>query len=586
VSEPTVVAPERYGTLSSRGLDPIKFEVVRNALVAATEEMSITLRRSAYSTNIKTRADFSCALFDPALRCVAQSFSQPVHLGAMAMLVKSALECYGTASLGPGDAIVTNDPYLPGSHLNDITVITPVHSEGMLLGYVANLAHHVDVGGGAPASVGAFREIYQEGILIPPVKLAEGGEVIPDIFALVLAQVRTKYETAGDLRAQLAANAAGALRLAALVDRYGSELTFDYIAELLYYTELRTNEAIKQLPRGVYEAEGFLDWDGFTDVPVRLCARIAIGDTVVFDLAGCDAQRSAPVNSTLAHTVSACAYVLKCLIDGDIAVNDGFYRAVHVEAPAGTVVHCVPPAPVVGTGETQLRLTDVLFKALAPALPAQVPAGTKGMICHAGFGGVDPRSGEYYCFLETLAGGYGARQSSDGPDAVQAHGQNTENAPVEETERSYPVRILRYELVENSEGPGQFRGGLGLRRDYLFADHAATFTILADRDREGPWGLFGGLPGQKAEYVLNPGPGEVRLRSKVTLELSAGDVISYRTCGGGGYGPPLTREPALVVADVREGKVSRQRARDVYRVEIDDLGQLDPEVTDALRSGQ
>ena len=231
-----------------------------------------------------------------------------------------------------------------------------------------------------------------------------------------------------------------------------------------------------------------------------------------------------------------------------------------------------------------MRLTDLIFKALAPALPDLVPAGTKGMTCHAGFGGLDPRSGKYYCFLETLAGGYGARAGSDGPDAVQVHGQNTENAPVEEIEINYPVRITRYELVEDSEGAGRCRGGLGLRRDYLFPEPETSFTILADRDRWGPWGLFGGLPGRKASYILNPDAEAIALGSKVTVELKPGDVVSYRTCGGGGYGHPEERDPELVLRDVRDGKVSLRRARGVYRVAVDpQTWQVDRHQTASLR---
>jgi N-methylhydantoinase B len=426
------------------------------------------------------------------------------------------------------------------------------------------------VGGGAPASTGAFREIYQEGVIIPPVKLVQDGRIVADVFRLVLAQIRSKRETAGDFRAQVAANHTGVRRLQALLDRHGAETVRRSIDELIAYTERRTRADLARLPRGAFVAEGFLDNDGYTDRPVRLVASVVIDDEgVLFDLTGCDAQRRAPVNSTYAQTYAACAYVLRCLLDPDVPTNAGFYRHVRLVAPPGTVVNCTAPAPVVGGWETQLRLTDVILKALAGAIPDRVPAGTKAMICHAGFGGLDPRTGEYYCFLETLAGGYGGRAASDGPDAVQTHGQNTENAPVEETERGYPVRITRYELVEDSEGAGRQRGGLGLRRDYLFPDHEATFTILADRDREGPWGLFGGLPGRRAEYVLNP-DGEARpLGSKTTIEVRPGDVVSYRTCGGGGYGPPLERDPRLVLRDVREGKVSLARAREVYGVAVD-----------------
>ncbi len=550
--------------------DPIKFEVIRNALLEATEEMAIALRRSAYSTNIKTRADFSCALFDRQMQPVAQAFAQPNHLGSLGRSVPYVLAAYGPEKLGPGDAILANDPYLRGVHLNDITLISPIYHGDELVGYVASLAHHVDVGGGAPASVGAFREVYQEGIIIPPVKLVQNGQIVDDVFRLVLAQIRSKRETAGDLRAQIAANNTGIRRIAALVERVGLATLNFYIDELLNYTERRTRAAIATLPKGVFSAEGVMDSDGYTDQPVQLAATVVIDKQGIrFDLTGCDPQRRAPVNATYSQTYSACAYVLKCLIDPDIPVNAGFYRLVQVDAPEGSVVNCRPPAPVVAGWEINARLTDVILKALAPALPHLIPAGTKAMICHAGFGGLDPRRQEYYCFLETLAGGYGARQMSDGPDAVQTHGQNTENAPVEETEINYPVRIMRYELIPDSEGAGRQRGGLGLRRDYLFPDHEVSFTILADRERWGPWGLFGGAAGQKATYFLNPDGDATELGSKVTVQLTPGDIISYRTCGGGGYGSPLERDPTLVLQDVREGKVSVERAQAVYGVVVD-----------------
>jgi N-methylhydantoinase B len=550
-------------------LDPVSFEVVRNALGAATEEMALALRRSAYSTNVKMRSDFSCALFDRDLRVVAQAFTQAVHLGSMVQLVPRAIRAHGAARLAPGDMLVTNEPYNGGVHLNDITVIAPVFHGGELFGYVASLAHHVDVGGGAPASIGAFREVFQEGVIIPVVRLVAEGAIVDDVFRLILAQIRSKRETAGDLRAQVAANVTGQRRIGELLERHGCDVVRAYVDALVDYARRRTAVELAKLPRGSFGAEGFVDNDGYTDRPVRLCARVTIDDSGVrFDLAGSDPQRRAPVNSTFAQTFSACAYALKALIDQDVPVNQGFYDLVQVEAPLGTVVNCSPPAPVVGGWETHARLTDVIFRALAPALPDRSIAGTKAMQCHAGFGGIDPHRGEYYCFLETLGGGYGGRATKDGPDAVQVHGQNTENAPIEDTEANYPVQIIRYELIDDSDGPGSQRGGLGLRRDYLFPDHAVTFTVLADRDREGPWGLFGGQSGHTAEYVLNPDGEARRLGSKTTVELAAGDVISYRTCGGGGYGPPEQRDPLLVLRDVREGKVSLHRARAVYGVAI------------------
>ena len=580
-------SPRRVAELQThKPIDPIRFEVIRNALVEATEEMASALRRSAYSTNIKTRHDFSCAIFDLKMRTVAQSFSQPNHLGSLVETIPRALNAYGITDLHEGDALLVNLPYTGGVHLNDITLISPVFHRGNLVGYVASLAHHVDVGGGAPASIGAFREIYQEGIIIPPVKFVRGGEINRDVFDLVLAQVRAKRETAGDFRAQIAANNTGIRRLTSLLDRMGPDTVRGYIDELIEYTDRRTKSELAKLPHGVFESTGYMDSDGYSDDPVKLVVKVTINDDgLLFDFTGTDEQRRAPVNSTFAQTHSGVAFVLKCLIEPDVPVNTGFYRNVHMIAPEGTVVNCTEPYPVVGGWETQLRLTEVILRALADAIPERVPAGTEGMICHSGFGGFDPYRNENYCFLETIAGGYGARATSDGPDAVQPHGKNTANAPIEETEVNYPVRITRYELVEDSEGPGRHRGGLGLRRDYLFPDHEASFTILADRERWGPHGLFGGLPGEKAQYVLNPESDCVELGSKVTIQLAEGDVVSYRTCGGGGYGPPEERDPDDVLRDVRDGRISPERAREFYWVAVDtESWTVDVEATSNLRA--
>lgn len=550
----------------------------------------MALRRSAYSTNVKTRQDFSCAFFDANLRAVAQAFTQPVHLGSFVRHVPYAIREYGADKLGPGDMILSNDPYGGGVHLNDIALIGPVHYEGEVIGYTACLAHHVDVGGGAPASVGAFREVFQEGIIIPRVKLVTGGEINRDIFDLVLAQIRSKRETAGDFRAQIASNRTGAARISQIVDRYGLEQFNLYIDELIEYTARRTAAELQKLPQGEFSAEGFVDNDGFTDDVVTLKVKVKIdANGVQFDTSGSDKQRRAPVNSTFAQTYSACAYALRALIDKDLPVNDGFYRYVHVNAPEGTVTNCVHPAPVVGGWETHVRLNDLIFLALSDALPEAVCAGTKSMQCHSGFGGlIEPdqnsSSLEYFCFLETLAGGYGARYASDGPDAVQSHGQNTENAPIEETESNYPVRITRYELTPDSEGAGKFRGGLGLRRDYQFPQQV-TFTVLADRDRAGPHGLFGGENGSKSVYALIAEGEETLLSSKTTVDLSPGQVISYRTSGGGGYGTPKEREPEQVAEDVSNGKISIERALTVYGVAIDPNSlEVDEAETGRLRS--
>jgi N-methylhydantoinase B len=576
----------RVGSIAGEtpAVDPITLEVIRSALLAATDEMGATLRRSAYSTNVKTRGDFSCCLFDKDLRVIAQSFAQPVHLGNMVKLVPGAIRVFGADRLGPGDMIVVNDPYLGSIHLNDVTVIAPVFHDGRLFGYLANLAHHVDVGGGAPASIGAFREIYQEGVQIPPVKLVERGEVVDDTFRLILAQIRSKRETAGDFRAQIAANITGGKRLAELLDARGRDTVDGAIDALVDATRRWTRSEIQKLPRGTFRDECFLDSDGYSQERVRLVAAVTVSDDgIEFDLTGSDPQRPAPVNASFGPIYSACAYALKALIDPALPVNQGFYDLVHVVAPPGSVVNAVHPAPAVGGGEVQIRLTDLLFKVFSQSMPLEVPAGCKAMQCHAGFGAMDVGTGEYYTFLETLAGGYGGRAERDGPDAVQSHGQNTENAPVEETEASYPVRITRYELIPDSGGPGRRRGGLGLRRDYFFPN-PTMFTVLADRELEGPWGLFGGHPGQKAEYVLEPDGRSTVLSSKTTIALNANETISYRTCGGGGYGPPWEREPDLVAADVLDGKVTVGQASEQYGVVLDRGGRVDGQATERLRT--
>jgi N-methylhydantoinase B len=422
-------------------------------------------------------------------------------------------------------------------------------------------------------------------VIIPPVKVVEGGVVVDDVFRLILAQIRSKHETAGDFRAQFAANATGVRRIDALARRHGRETLLATMEELLDYTERRVRAELAALTPGVYEAEGTVDNDGYTDEPVRLRARIEIGaDGLHFDTSGSDPQRRAPVNSTYAMTFSACAYTLKVLIDPDMPVNDGFYRLFTLNAPEGTVTNCVWPAPVVGGWETKARLVEVMFKALVETFPHRIPAGTKGMMCQAGFGSLDVATASYTCFYEALAGGYGGRQASDGPDAVQANGQNTENAPIEETERGYPVQIAQLSLVEDSEGPGRFRGGLGLRKDFRVLQ-PTTFTILADRDKAGPWGAFGGDDAGVAEYVLIRDGVETRLGSKSTTDLLAGDVVSIRSCGGGGFGPPDERDPQRVLRDVLEGKVSVERAREHYRVAVVDR-HVDETATNDLRGAR
>ena len=564
--------------------DPILFEVIRNALVEATEEMSVSLQRTSYSTNIKTRLDYSCAYVDARGRMVAQAFCQPAHLVTIGRLVPRAVDEYGAENLEPGDILLVNDPHRQASHLNDVFLISPFFYREEPAGYVSNTCHHVDVGGGAPASIGAFREIYQEGFILPVVKLVCRGEIDAEILKLFLANVRAKKEVAGDLRAQIAANNMGMRRLSALFDRYGRDTLNFYIDKLLEYTEQRARSELEKLPRGTFEAEGWLDDDGISDRPVHLKARVTLdGRTIRFDFTGSDRQRAAPMNSNLTQTFTACVYVLKCLLDPDIPVNEGLYQLIEVIAPPASVVNARRPGAIVGGWEVSVRLCEVLFKALAPALPDSVPAGTKGMICQVGFGGRDPHSGEYYSYYETAGGGYGGRSRTDGPDAVQTHFQNTQNAPIEEIESNYPVRITRYGLIPDSEGPGRFRGGLGLCREYVFVGHEPSYTILADRVRFPAWGLFGGRSGKTARYVLIGENGETDLPSKTTVQLEKGQSVRLESCGGGGYGPPYERDPEQVLADVRQEKISPLRAREEYGVAVTG-SEIDIVETERLRT--
>ncbi len=567
-------------------IDPVRFEVIRNALLAITEEMGATLRRAAYSTNIKTRADFSCAFFDRDLRTIAQAFAQPSHLGSLAHIVPHAVREYGADRLRPGDGILINDPYLGGVHLNDITLITPVFDQQALFGYVANIAHHVDVGGGAPGSIGMSEEIYQEGMVIPPVRFVKAGEIDRDLFAMIRSNFRGTREISGDFRAQTAANRLGVQRLTALFDKYGAANLERYSDEMLQYTERRAAGAFEQFPNGTFSAESFMDGDGVGDEPIKLAATVRIEDgNVQVDLTGCDDQRPSPTNATHAQTYSGVVYVLKCLIDPDITVNDGFYRLVDMRTRPGSVVAARHPAAVAAGWEVAMQVCDLLFRALADPLPDRVLAGTKGCICNIAFGGINSATDEYFTYYETIAGGYGATLRNDGMDAVQAHFQNTENAPVEETETNYPVRILRHELIEDSEGPGRYRGGLGVRRDYSFPGHTPSFSILSDKSIYAPWGLFGGGPSRAAHYILNPDSEPRILPSKITLRLEPGDIVSVQTPGGGGCEPAWRRPPQDAAADVALGKISANRAREIYGVVIDPTtGSVDETATSIERA--
>ena len=546
-------------------MDPVTFEVIRNAVVNMTEEMAVTVRRAAFSTNIKTRADFSCAFFDAKLRCIAQSFAQPAHLVAMSTITPVSIKEFGASNLNAGDAIIVNDPHRGASHLNDITIISPVEIEGKRLGYVANMAHHVDVGGSSPASLGVNKELCQEGIILPPTRIAQQGEIDSNVIKLILSNIRAPRETNGDLRAQLSANVVGTRRLTALVEKYSDSLLQDFFDELIDYTDRWTERAIRALPEGIYEGEGFRDDDGFSDEPVRLNMKVTIKDGHVhLDPSGSSQQRLSPINCVRPMAKCAIAYVARCLVDDGIPVNDGFLNRIHVDGPDGLVCTATRPAAVVGGWELVSRMVEVIFRSLHPAMPDRIPAAGKGCIVNIGFGGPDPRKGEYYCYMETIAGGNGARPTKDGPDGVQTNIQNTENAPIEEVELHYPIRVKRYELITDSCGPGRYRGGMAIRRDFEFPYAECSWTVLSDGRKFAPWGLMGGFEGSCAKFIFDP-EGEHRdLPSKCTIEVPKGGCVRVETAGAGGFGEPKNRDKDAVLRDLRDEKISDDVANHVY----------------------
>jgi N-methylhydantoinase B len=550
-------------------MDPVTFEVIRNAITNMTEEMAVTVRRAAFSTNIKTRADFSCAFFDAKLRCIAQAFAQPAHLVAMSTITPVSVNEYGPEKLQTGDAIIVNDPHRGASHLNDITVISPIDIGDTRLGYVANMAHHVDVGGSSPASLGINKELCQEGIILPPTLIAKEGEIDDNILNLILANLRAPRETNGDIRAQLSANVVGIRRITALQDTYPIEMLQSFFDELIEYTDRWTDREFRALPQGVYEAEGYRDDDGVSDEPVRLKIKVTIKDGHVYlDPTGSSKQRMSPINCVRPMAKTAIAYVARCLVDDGIPVNEGFLNRIHVDGADGLVCTAVRPAAVVGGWELVARMTELVFLALHPALPDRIPAAGKGCIVNIGFGGIDPRRGEYYCYMETIAGGNGARPTKDGPDAVQTNIQNTENAPIEEVELHYPIRVKRYELITDSCGAGKYRGGMAVRRDFEFPYAGCSWTVFSDGRKFAPWGLMGGQSGSCSRFIFDPEGEHRELPSKCTLEIPKGGCVRVETPGAGGFGDPHDRDLNAIQEDLRNEKITARSAQEDYGLKL------------------
>ena len=515
--------------------DPVELELFRHLLVSIAEEMGAVLRKTAYSANIKERRDYSCAVYDASGDTVAMGDHMPVHLGAMPLSVREATRAF---RLGPGDVAILNDPFRGGTHLPDITAVSAIYcGDSKPSFYVANRAHHSDVGGMSPGSMPLATEIYQEGLRIPPVLLIRNGEVQRDVMNLVLANVRTPIEREGDLLAQFMAIRRGEQRLRDLVDRYGLAAVRRNMNALQNYSERMMRSAIAALPRGVYWFEDQLDDDGVSGNPVRITVAITIGDgDATVDFTGSDPQTSGPVNANFAVAVSATAYVFRCLIREDVPYTAGILRPIHVIAPDGTVVNARPPAAMAGGNvETSQRVTDVLLGALAQAAPRRIPAASSGTMNNLTIGGWDPFRRRAWAWYETIAGGMGASARGGGRSAVHTHMTNSWNTPVEAFEHQYPVRIRAYHIRSGSGGGGLHPGGEGIVRDFEFLAPADA-TILSDRRVRGPYGLSGGQPGKPGKNLLVRGKRKTALPAKARFDIPSGAKLRIETPGGGGWG--------------------------------------------------
>lgn len=550
-------------------LDLVTVEVIKHSLIYAAEEMGIALRNSAYSPNIKERQDHSCSLFDAQERLIAQAEHIPVHLGSLPIGVRESLRALRETGqeLAPGDMLVVNDPYIVGTHLNDITLVRPVFRSDRLVGYVANKAHHADVGGRVPGSIAPDSlELYEEGIIIPPVKLMMRDEVNEEVMRMICSNSRTADACQGDLRAQIAANLTGERRVLDLLEQYGLNCYGICVERILRDSELRLRQVIDRFPEGTYGAEDYLDDGGRGQEPVRLRVRVTIqGSNILFDYDGTDPQVAGALNAPLGVTLSGVYFVIRAVTDLTIPMNEGCFRPITVRVPLGTVLNPHFPSAVAGGNvETSMRNADLLLRAFAQILPGRIPAACGGTMTNLMAGGPLEGSGELWAYYETVGTGTGGRQGADGIDGIHCNMTNTLNTPIESLEHCYPIQMTRYEFRENSGGPGKWRGGCGLVRSWRLEGDRATFTVLSERNRFAPWGLERGQEGTKAEHWHVSSGRRLPLGGKAMVQLQRGDEIIIQTPGGGGYGPPQERDPAAVIEDLRKGLVTEEAARQIY----------------------
>jgi N-methylhydantoinase B len=553
-------------------LDPIKLEVLRNALQSCAEEMGVTLARTAYTVNIRDRRDFSSAVYTIDGALAAQAEHIPLHLGLMPSVVKEVLREIPVRDLRPGDVLVTNDPTITGTHLMDICVITPVFVGDKPLGVVASMAHHADVGGFAPGSAAlGVSEIHQEGFRVPPVRLQHAGVLNRDLLRVLAANSRTPDDLTGDLLAQLSSNHVGSQRLQELAGRYGDELPA-YLDGLIEHAARRLRAALQTMPEGIFTFEETIEGDGFSDEPIPIRVSVSRRDARLHvDFAGTSPQVRGPLNAAKPGVMACVYFVVKAVFDPDGPSNEGLARVVDVHAPEGSLVNARYPAAVaLFNSISSQKVTDALLGAFQQAVPERVTAASTGSMNALIIGGYDDRVGRPYTYVETYGGGQGAMFDCDGADGVHVNMTNTRNTPIEALEVAYPLLVHEYALVPDSDGAGRQRGGLGLRRVLEILAERATVTVHTDRRVAGAWGVEGGERGGRSMCVMQPrGGSTVVLPPKATVRASRGTVIRLETAGGGGWGQASQRAREAVARDVQDELISPERAAHVYGLSAD-----------------
>ncbi|WP_175651835.1 hydantoinase B/oxoprolinase family protein [Pseudomonas sp. Marseille-P9899] len=543
----------------ARKVDPITVEVIGCALSTIVEQMGEAIIRAAYSANIKERRDCSAAIFDTEGLIIAQAEQIPLHLGSLLGIVAETLKRADLSAVREGDVFIGNDAHTGGgTHLNDIVLLEPVFVEGRLFAWVANLAHHSDFVDRGHA------HIYQEGLRIPPIKLYRERQVQQDVFDLILLNCQVPHERINDLSAQMASNKLGVERVKALCERYGAATVAEASTLLMDYSERKARAGIAAIPDGRYVFEHDFDTSLWPDILTLKVAIEVAGEEILFDFDGCPPQTRSGLNMVSTVLRAVVYYVVKTLIDSDTPANAGLHRPIRISAPYGSIVNAAPPAAVYSRHDIAQRLTDMLFAALAQAIPERVLAGSTGVTVLT-MSGVHPRTGQFNVYNESMGGGLGARFAQDGIDGVHVHGTNSANIPVEALESEHPLMIHAYELVQDSGGAGEFRGGMAIRRVVSPVDHVATVNLGGPHNRVPPWGLAGGLPGSTSRIELGAGVAALRNR---TGTLQPGQTAAAITSGGGGVGDPRQRDREKVLQDLREERISPDAARDIYGLDI------------------